>query len=1062
MLSVFAACCSAATAQQHPFVGTSIVTFEHHEPPAMMMPTDVAVDSAGHVFIADGVHDRILKFDRNARLVGMIRSVGPTPLESPLGVSIDARDRLFVADTGNGRVLVFDASGQVEDIITPTSAGDESLDLTDVAVSPDGRFVWMVDNERHRLLRLDVETKQEVAIGRLGESIGQLNHPFMIAIGAGGDVHVTDVINGRIMVFGADGRPIRGIGGLGVDIGDFFRAEGVAVDEFGNTWVSDGVTNVIQIFSPSGVVIDVLRNERGEPYRFEHPMGIRIAGDDLYVTELRADLVRRVRITRGPIDVREARPRRKPDVVGRQARSCTVCHIEWMPPFDAGRSTPLMSPPESTPQLPAVSRSEMCLSCHDGSIVDSRRRVWLEHGHRTGISPSDGMKVPSELPLADGKIMCRTCHSAHTGGDFTGNMRTSVFLRVENSASQLCIGCHEDHTRGPSLGTHPTGGMPWPVPRELIAAGAKVGPNPREITCQVCHTPHGSSRDHLLVMGTESNQLCLTCHDQMRPGMFREGDHTEHPISPIVNAEQKAAITMLGTKLGPEERLICLSCHKLHHGKGERFMLAAELTGGEMCISCHSEKRKLLGTSHDLRQNFPNERNRLGMTADTGGPCSSCHMFHRYARAPEPHPYDQFGQCFTCHQKDRCAENRPIQPANHPSRTCTGCHDPHEPRFGCYLRSSPTESCLGCHTEQSGMIGGMHDMRSGGASWPDASMAASETCMACHKPHGASPSELFRVTPVQGLASADATCAACHSESMWQHGGALSAVHPRHIVDAARAGDLPLVYASDDEPNAIGCATCHDPHSRGSYLARVREGESPSALCVQCHSDYRQVLLTAHAHGTGRTSAHDSRRAGADGESRAIDALVGGQAVHGGSPSDSCRACHSVHADPMIVSRQLLSRPPAQIVSVREGWMTGEDVHCSSCHRPDGEARPPAVASHPDVPMMSLLNGHAAGALPLFDDEGRIDAQGRITCRTCHIPHGQQLSDEHLAAIEKLPVELRRPIRLLLRPFDAPNVCTQCHGADGLWRFLYYHDSHRRGGPDVHAADYADGPDAQE
>ncbi len=99
------------------------------------------------------------------------------------------------------------------------------------------------------------------------------------------------------------------------------------------------------------------------------------------------------------------------------------------------------------------------------------------------------------------------------GGDTGPETRTTAaMLRVRNDASQLCRMCHTDHTKGRGFGTHPTGGMPWSVPDEWVAAGAKVGPDPKRLICQTCHTPHGSREEHLLVMGTESNQLCLTCH----------------------------------------------------------------------------------------------------------------------------------------------------------------------------------------------------------------------------------------------------------------------------------------------------------------------------------------------------------------------------------------------------------------------------------------------------------------------------------------------------------------------------------------------------------------------
>jgi len=39
-----------------------------------------------------------------------------------------------------------------------------------------------------------------------------------------------------------------------------------------------------------------------------------------------------------------------------------------------------------------------------------------------------------------------------------------------------------------------------------------------------------------------------------------------------------------------------------------------------------------------------------------------------------------------------------------------------------------------------------------------------------------------------------------------------------------------------------------------------------------------------------------------------------------------------------------------------------------------------------------------------------------------------------------------RARRWHMRPFVTPNVCTTCHGADALRRFMYFHDPVRRAG----------------
>src|ERR1041384_3737729 len=111
----------------------------------------------------------------------------------------------------------------------------------------------------------------------------------------------------------------------------------------------------------------------------------------LYVVELRADCVRKVRLSRTPRVVpAQAAPRTRTGS-GQQARACTICHLEWLPPFSEGRDSGLMARPAGSADDPVVARGETCLSCHNGSVADSRQRVWEKHGHRTGITPPESM-----------------------------------------------------------------------------------------------------------------------------------------------------------------------------------------------------------------------------------------------------------------------------------------------------------------------------------------------------------------------------------------------------------------------------------------------------------------------------------------------------------------------------------------------------------------------------------------------------------------------------------------------------------------------------------------------
>jgi len=114
-----------------------------------------------------------------------------------------------------------------------------------------------------------------------------------------------------------------------------------------------------------------------------------------------------------------------------------------------------------------------CLSCHDGTIgldviinkpnVDTSRAgsgntmpvnagqffanlgTELRNDHPISITydnvvdpafnAASGGKVGSQLPLYSGRVECGTCHNPH-------NTTNTPFLRVANSASNLCKTCH--------------------------------------------------------------------------------------------------------------------------------------------------------------------------------------------------------------------------------------------------------------------------------------------------------------------------------------------------------------------------------------------------------------------------------------------------------------------------------------------------------------------------------------------------------------------------------------------------------------------------------------------
>jgi DNA-binding beta-propeller fold protein YncE len=77
-------------------------------------PADVAWDSAGNIYVADGFGNaRIAKFDKVGKFVKSWGSRGSEPgqFNTVQGIAIDAQGNVYVADTGNKRIQVFDTDG---------------------------------------------------------------------------------------------------------------------------------------------------------------------------------------------------------------------------------------------------------------------------------------------------------------------------------------------------------------------------------------------------------------------------------------------------------------------------------------------------------------------------------------------------------------------------------------------------------------------------------------------------------------------------------------------------------------------------------------------------------------------------------------------------------------------------------------------------------------------------------------------------------------------------------------------------------------------------------------
>lgn len=246
----------------------------------LFRPTDVAVNAAGQVFIADQENHRIRRVDCNGVITtvagngskGFSGDHGPATsaaLSSPTAIALDAQANLFIVDRDNHRIRRVAAdSGEITTVAGNGDFGFSgdggpavSASLTfprGIAVGPDGSL-YLADVGNNRIRKVDVSSGVISTVAGNGEKNSKgdggpavqasLAFPISIAVDEAGDIYIADRFNHRIRrVDAASGviRTIAGTGacGFGGDRGPAAEAtlafpNGVAVDGFGRVLIAD-------------------------------------------------------------------------------------------------------------------------------------------------------------------------------------------------------------------------------------------------------------------------------------------------------------------------------------------------------------------------------------------------------------------------------------------------------------------------------------------------------------------------------------------------------------------------------------------------------------------------------------------------------------------------------------------------------------------------------------------------------------------------------------------------------------------------------------------------------
>jgi predicted CXXCH cytochrome family protein len=738
-------------------------------------------------------------------------------------------------------------------------------------------------------------------------------------------------------------------------------------------------------------------------------------------------------------------------------KGCAVCHVMWLDVFRTQKETLIKWQPGNVLMKDTqgiVSSEEVCYSCHDGYVADSRYTVWKYNNHPIFKKPSRNIKIPAALTLSNkDEIYCGTCHSPHAGRTTAPGSSPEEtipgllsFLRLPNVDSELCEACHVNEADFKRTKGHPVHTHKLKIPKTLFAKGSVKAGEKNTVICQTCHAVHGTKGRHLTVMDNSQSELCMVCHKErtivgtlhdVRKTMPEETNLRGQPVS----------------ESGP-----CGACHVPHKSEGYKLW-ARELQPGKsasrICLSCHTgapnSKIKSIGRySHPIDVN--------AVSKDQGkaapGPLSVNLPFFSKSGARQ---LRGLIQCFTCHNVHQWDPNNLD---NKGGKNVAGNAS------NSFLRMSGTHSsalCVACHPDKRQIFLFDHNLV---LTAPKAKNIRGETpvvsgpCGACHIPHNAAGKRLWARKVSQGKDGAPHYCTGCHS----QNGAAKEKQVGKndHPVDAVLKGrDIPppdcvtemLPLYNTEGGTEFGdrmmCGTCHDPHiwsadeketvpvdmparttdtavknvegdARNSFL---RKAASPTPdLCVVCHED--TALLTGTDHDFFVTAPLSKNQIG--------------QTV---TESGRCGVCHAAHNSP---KDRLLW---AQAYGPVEKNQHPMNSLCTGCHSKSGMAKDkvPAVATHPKGKLIDNIftfTNQGTGYIKIFDDHWKEVDVGDLSCSSCHSFY--QWDHRTSKPGPGNNVEGNADTSFL-RTSSGKTVCIDCHGETAIWRYTYFHSIQKRG-----------------
>ena len=253
----------------------------------LKLPADVKLGRCSAV--ATGTDGELYLFHRGPKPIlcvnasrQLVRSWGDEEITTAHGMRIDRDGHVWVTDIGRHRVLKFDKQGKLLLALgtgKPGAGPDEFNQPTDVAFSTNGDFYVTDGYGNSRVLKFTAAGRLIKSWGTKGKSVGEFVIPHAIVRDGRGRLLVGDRENDRIQVFTEDGEFLEQWPG--------FAPYGIVLDSQGRVFVADGRANQVLRLDAQGRVAERWGKKGAGAGEFDLPHMLDFdSHGNLYVAEV--------------------------------------------------------------------------------------------------------------------------------------------------------------------------------------------------------------------------------------------------------------------------------------------------------------------------------------------------------------------------------------------------------------------------------------------------------------------------------------------------------------------------------------------------------------------------------------------------------------------------------------------------------------------------------------------------------------------------------------------------------------------------------------------------------